>query len=270
VRSIFGGFLLGQSVSAAQKTVSGSFNVHSLQSTFLKPANALEKLVYTVERIADGRTFTTRLVRAIQAGVCVYVATIGFQQNVPSGSVLDYGAALPHLRGVGPEDASLSGGVDVLLEMGMPSSFFADGAFPDPFEWRHFPRGERDTGDPTRFRLLSFVRASVPLSTVERATHLAALAFFTDEWLIFTVNLTNGQAFAGGMAAIAIQATVTHSIWFHDPHVRVDQWMVCERHTSWGAGGRILIHQSLWDWRTGRLIVSCTQEGTLRFKNANL
>ncbi|KAI0121724.1 thioesterase-like superfamily-domain-containing protein [Xylariales sp. AK1849] len=277
IRGIFGGFLVAHSVAAAKETVPAAFDVYSLQSAFLKPGNAREQIVYGVERIADGRTFVTRLVKATQGDVCVYVATIGFQKNdhsIPStvggggggGSVLTYGVAMPDLKRARPEDGGLSTKPEILREMGFPEEMIALSP-PDPFEWRYLRREKTD--DPSKFRLRSFVRLA-RLEATTPAAHAAALAFLTDAWLIGTANLASPDKFVKGFESIAISTTINHSVWFHDAAARADEWMVCERETSWGADGRVLIHQRLWGWGHGRLVLSCTQEGTLRLKGANL
>ncbi|KAH8645789.1 thioesterase-like superfamily-domain-containing protein [Xylariales sp. PMI_506] len=300
-RAIFGGFLLAQSVAAAQATApaGGPYYVHALQSTFLKAASATPSIEYHVERVADGRNFLTRLVRAVQAGVCVYVATVGLQRyGVSSDNALRYGGApLPRaLRDASPEDAGLSDSVTVLTEMGFPMAI--KGLLMEPHEWRHLPRvwppspagaGEDEGEDAatTRFRLHSFVRASAPFSDAAEpgkrpeqgstptdvAAHQAAMVFLSDSWFIYTANLASRDPrLRAGLAAIGLEASVSHNVWYHEPAgpgARADIWVACERETSWARDGRLLLHQKMWTWPEGRLVLSCTQEGALRLREGS-
>ncbi|KAI1863615.1 hypothetical protein JX265_008832 [Neoarthrinium moseri] len=186
VRSIFGGFLVGHSVAAAKKTVPATFQVHSLQSVFVKPGNPRERIMYRIERILDGRTLATRLVRATQGNVLLFHATIGFQRSEDSGTaksaangvrVLEYDMAMPQwATQVSPEDESLGSGFAMFAEMGVPQKS-AEESPQDPLEWRHLP-GEA-IRNPTEFRRRSFVRIPL-LSTDDHATHLTALAWMSD------------------------------------------------------------------------------------------
>lgn len=100
---MFGGLLVAQAIAAAHATVPTDFYVYSSQSSWLRPvsAKAQGKATYHVERTADGRSYATRLVRAIAAGACVYVAIVSFQHgnNMPSSNnnVLTYNIPMPAL-----------------------------------------------------------------------------------------------------------------------------------------------------------------------------
>ncbi|KAK8074465.1 acyl-CoA thioesterase II [Apiospora hydei] len=283
-RAIFGGLLLAQAVSAASATVIPNFHVYSSHATFIHPVTATskERLVYRVERIADGRSFVTRVVRATQGdgdrqSRCVFIATVSFQREdqVSAGSngtlanVLDYGPPLPNLNGLGPDDISEDlnrqilaafSGPDALLR---PPSFSEGGAF----DWRPF--GFKQAETPWDCRVRSFVRSQEPLSDSIRsmpAVNLAALAYLSDESLIGIAMYANPKQVGKGTRNITMAATLNHKIWFHDPHVRADEWMVLERSTSWGGNGRVLLRQKTWNLETGRLVMTVEAECLLRLK----
>lgn len=108
-RSIFGGLLVAQAVSAASATVPDVFRLYSLQSSFLAPANGREDVVYRVDRTADGRVYSARIVRAVQGESCVYVATVSFHNvNESVGRVLRYGPPMLDLDGAVPDDVDRS------------------------------------------------------------------------------------------------------------------------------------------------------------------
>lgn len=62
------------------------------------------------------------------------------------------------------------------------------------------------------------------------------------------------------MRNLATAASLTHTLSFHDPDVRVDEWLVAERDTSWGAEGRVIMHQKIWHLGSKRLVLDYTQE----------
>ncbi|KAL8322472.1 hypothetical protein RB593_004473 [Gaeumannomyces tritici] len=330
-RGIFGGFLLGHAVRAAQLSADASQAVHSLQATFVRPGQASPRFLYRVERAGDGRTFCTRVVRAEQGGRCVLVATIGLHRppgpsSLPSGGGggggggggaaaaappptspdsssssssgvkdLEDTIAPPPMDGLAPLDIPSTSSSALLALIGLQNPA-VDSAL-HPFEWRHIlppPAAQRQTkrGKPSDFRLRSYVRSAAPLSAdaATPAHHLAALAFLTDELLITTVNLAHPeeeeeeeeeeqprQVEEGQKkrrrrrrSRFSVQTSLNHSVLFHDPAARADEWMVSERSTSWAADGRVLVEQRFWGKDSGRLVLSCWQEGLVRVNRSNL
>ncbi|KAK8070262.1 palmitoyl-CoA hydrolase [Apiospora phragmitis] len=280
-RSVFGGYLLGQCVAAAQQTVPATHDVHSLQSTFLLPGNPYEKVAYHVERLSDGRSFSSRLVRAIQGGNVVhFTAIVGFQkrsdhdasaasQAPPPPAMLKYSEAMPQFGHGDPDDIDEDSAEACLVEGGYPREMLD--IWRDPFQWRILPR-DRPMGtdeqpntmdlNPSHFCMQSFVRVDPSMmrpetSSSSRETHLALLAFLSDLFLIYTANLATARPVTG----FSIETTMNHTVWFHAPDVRVDDWLACERDTSWADDGRVLIRQRLW-----RLVMSCVQEALVRLK----
>ncbi|KAK7962925.1 acyl-CoA thioesterase II [Apiospora aurea] len=284
-RAIFGGLLLAQAVAAASATVPTGFHAYSSHATFIHPVTAASKarLVYGVDRISDGRSYATRVVRATQGGNgdrqsrCVFMATVSFQrEDTQSASsekatvnVLDYGPPLPTLNGLRPDAISENlnrqilaafSGPDALLR---PPSFSEGGAF----DWRPF--GFKQAKNPWDCRVRSFVRSQEPLSHSTRsvpAVNLAALAYLSDESLIGIAMYANPKQVGKGTRNITMAATLNHKIWFHDPHVKADEWMVLERSTSWGRNGRVLLRQQTWNLETGCLIMTVEADCLLRLK----
>jgi acyl-CoA thioesterase II len=267
---LFGGFVLGQSVAAAQETVETTFVVYSLQGMYPSPGNLQGDIQYHVERTTSGRNFATRHVRAVQNGVCIFIATLGFQNSAVKtrnvGHVLNYDTPLPDLGGVQPEDLvdSARRQREILLEVGLNGRSLDTGT-PDPFEWRPLPF--KKTDDPSQFRMYSFVRSSSPLSTDRQSVHLSAMAFFTDELFLGLPAFATPEAMGKRSSNVALQVTLSHSIMFHSSTVRADEWLVCERETSWATEGRVLVSQRLWSLSTGRLVLTCHQEGLIMLKS---
>lgn len=270
VRSVFGGFLVAQAVSAASTTVPDGFRLYSSQSSFLAPANGDDKVTYRVDRTADGRSYCTRVVRATQGEACVYAAIISFQKNIsrPAGNVLRYGTPMPDLEGTGPDDISAVAIQEMqnsTIDRSAPLMQLS--AEDRPLDWR--PLGMEISDDPSQFWIRGFVR-SPPLSTDDPLVHLAAFAYMSDEFSFGPALLANPKAAGKGMRNVAMGASLTHNVSFHDPRARVDEWTVLERKTSWGGESRVHVSQRMWNMKTGKLVMSGTQEALIRLKGHKL
>ncbi|KAK8085700.1 acyl-thioesterase ii [Apiospora hydei] len=239
-RAVFGGLLLSQAISAASATVPSDFHVYSSHSHFLRPVAATfkDRVLYHVDRIADGRSYATRVVRATQGdrSACVYIATIAFQNSNSAGAGNVWTT---------PTDVPAD----------LNRKILADGSSPDsPLQ-------------PLSSEVEAFARAAEPLTSTSSAMHMAALAYMSDEMFLAMAIVANPNRVGVRARNVAMGATLSHRIAFHEPAVaRVDAWMVSERETSWGGGGRVLLHQRTWDLGTGRLVMTCEQEALIRLK----
>lgn len=246
-----------------------TFRLYSVQSAFLRPATGKLDIAYRVERAADGRTFATRVVRAVQAGKCVYVSTLSFQQcdGRPARGVLTYGLPAAGTGGVRPDDIPK----DLLKKMmaatiGDEAPVMATDAEEEPpLDWR--PIGARMAEDPTKFRQMGFVR-SPPMVSDEASVHQAALVYMSDAHLLGSALNASPVALGPRWRNLMLAATLTHNLSIHDPAARVDEWMVGEQNTSWGSEGRVLVHQRFWNAQTGALVLTATQEGVVRLKES--
>ncbi|GAW27278.1 putative acyl- thioesterase ii protein [Rosellinia necatrix] len=268
-RAVFGGLLLSQALMAASETVPPDLYPYSSQSSFLRPVTvkAQDRVTYCVERTADGRNSATRIVRALHGTDrhCVYTAIVSFQRkNSLVGGVLAYGTPMPDLDGLRPDDI----GGDVNQQLTSASAarnpmWQLMGPDEDPFDWRPF--GFILTDEPWECRTRGFSR-SPPLSTDSAAVHIASLAFMSDQVLLGVPLFANPEKVGAGMQNVTMAATLNHTMAFHDPAFRMDEWVVAERETSWAGEGRALIHQRIWGLESGRLVMTCTQEAAIRLK----
>ncbi|KAI8230826.1 Mannosyl-oligosaccharide 1,2-alpha-mannosidase [Colletotrichum sp. SAR 10_86] len=222
-RGIFGGFLLAQSIRSAQETLPfPGYYVHSLQSTFIRQGSKDSRLVHHVERVADGRTFATRVVRTIQNDKPIFMAFISFQKYTTKkdpSNIFEYGMKMPSMNKKAPEDIE-PGYKAIKSYMGIPPNIVE--ALPNPFDWRFLPY--ETTTDPTRFESLSFVRAP-KVSVDSQAVHLSALAYLTDIWTLSVPHMASNAEFGKMKGTPGMQITLNHSIVFHDPNAKVDDWM---------------------------------------------
>ncbi|KAH8678238.1 thioesterase-like superfamily-domain-containing protein [Xylariales sp. PMI_506] len=276
--TVFGGFLLGHCVSAAHETIDPAMEAHSLQAVFLSIGDSRKPLVYKVERVADNRSFATRVVKCVQGEATVFIATVGYQKRASAGArtapMLRYSVPMPDMGGLGPDEVAESSAAvqrDMQLRMGFTEYHIANGPF-DPFEWRPLATERTAAADPSQFRLRAFIRApkatTPPISGSAggHGAHQAALAFLTDSWLLSFSSLACPEVIGERSENLTMRVTLNHAIQFHDAQAPVDEWMVMERESSWAAGGRILISQRVWSWRDGSLILSSTQEGLVRLR----
>ncbi|KAK7913846.1 hypothetical protein PG985_011549 [Apiospora marii] len=274
--SVFGGLLLAQAISAASATVDPDFYAYTSSSSFLRPVVQTREVEYHVERVSDGRSYATRIVRAsvgneTNASTVLYLATISFQRRQDSsaaGRTLEYAELPPDLGGMTPEGADPGNGKEQIEanRTGSLQPFKPEDA---PFDWL---TATMEVGDrPSDVRTTGFSRSSAPLSSSSTtATNLASLAYMSDEMLLGLAIFANPDAVGPRSRNVALAVSLNHHLWFHDPGVRVDRWMVGERRTSAGADGRVLIHQQVWDQATGRLVMTGTQEALIRLKGPNL
>ena len=109
-----------------------------------------------------------------------------------------------------------------------------------------------------------------------RPNHLAVLGCVSDAWALTRLHemITNSTASSGGFngaktsSELPFMATLNHTIWFHDPFVRLDDWLLVKRKSSWVGHGRCLVEQQFWD-KQGALVATCVQEGTSKGKQVD-
>jgi acyl-CoA thioesterase 8 len=267
----YGGSIISQAVSAATATVPADFDVYSLQSSFIRPVSPTDPVKYHVERAADGRTFATRVVRVTQGDDSrrLFIANISFQKRIISTNIkaLEYADSLPALPDIRISDVTKLGLEQLgfqIAESAGPSQLSAD---EEPFECR--PLDLQPFSDLSQVRALGFVRAA-PLSADIRVAHLASLAFLSDVSLLEIALFMSWEKIDERARNLVMSTTLTHHISFHSPKAKADEWMVVESKTSWGAQGRVFLHHRFWNYETGELVISCTQEALIPLEKSQL
>ena len=101
--------------------------------------------------------------------------------------------------------------------------------------------------------------------SASRESHLAVLACLTDSWFLSSFPEITPVAAGANAKNIGFMVTLNHTIWFHDPDVRLDEWLFIERGSSWAANGRCLMEQRIWG-QNSKLVATCVQEGVVRLK----
>ncbi|MCK2184737.1 acyl-CoA thioesterase [Halomonas getboli] len=233
---LFGGQVLGQALSAATQTVDASRRVHSLHGYFLRPGDASRPVVYQVDAVRDGRSFTTRRITAIQKGRPIFFCSASFHGQ-ESG---------PHHQPQMPEVPS----PDDLDKADLSQRFPGH-----PIEFCHI-EDAAEPGRPSRKRLWFRLAGELP---DDPALHRCLLAYSSDFHLLTTALVPHGLRFGDPGLRIA---SLDHSLWFHDD-VRVNDWLLYDMDSPWAGGARGFSRGSLYD-RRGRLVASSAQEGLTR------
>ncbi|MCX4244153.1 acyl-CoA thioesterase II [Paraliomyxa miuraensis] len=251
--AIFGGQVLGQSLSAAVQTVPEDRPVHSLHGYFLRQGDASKPVVYDVDCIRDGKSFTTRRVVAIQNGKPIFSMAASFQQ-VEGG--YDHAASMPQVPG--PDE--LISEVELLgkLRDHIPPKLFQRATAERPIESRPVdPVNPLAPKARAPHRAVWF-RAVDPLPD-EPALHRYLLAYASDFNFLSTAMLPHAVSWL--MPSMQV-ASLDHAMWFHRPF-RMDDWLLYAVQSPSASGARGLVRGQLFT-RDGVLVASTVQEGLIR------
>ncbi|PWI41864.1 acyl-CoA thioesterase II [Streptomyces sp. ICBB 8177] len=254
LQRVFGGQVAGQALVAAGRTTDGERPVHSLHAYFLRPGHPGVPIVYQVERVRDGRSFTTRRVVAVQEGRTIFNLTASFHLPEPGSE-----QQLPMPEVPGPEELprladELRGHLGTLPEA------LERMARRQPFDIRYVERlrwtpEEVAAAEP---RSAVWMRAVGPLGD-DPLVHTCAVTYASDMMLLDAVRVPIEPLW--GPRGFDM-ASLDHAMWFHRPF-RADEWFLYQQESPVLIGGRGLARGQIYD-RRGRLLVSVMQEGLFR------
>ena len=251
LQRVFGGQVAGQALVAAGRTVPADRPVHSLHAYFLRPGDPEIPIVYEVDRIRDGRSFTTRRVVAIQHGKPIFNLSASFQL-VETG--IEHAFTMPDV----PAPETLQ-----RLEDRMRPYHDEMGGWYS----RRRPIDVRYVGDPPRVAKDTGYRAATSQVWMradgtlpdDPLLHVCAMTFASDMTLLDSTLLNHGLAWGAGDV---VGASLDHAMWFHRPF-RADEWWLYDQESPWAGASRGLARGSIYT-RDGQLAVSVVQEGLLR------
>ena len=250
--AVFGGQVLGQSLAAASLTVGTDRPVHSMHAYFLLPGEHAP-IEYSVDRVRDGRSFTTRHVVARQGERIIFEMSASFQ-TVDDG--VEHQLAMPVVEG--PE--GLVSELDQRLALGdrLPERWRIKGLEPHGIEYRRVEADDLLTPIVRPSESAIWMRAIAPLPD-DPVVHRALLAYASDHGLLRAAMLPHGLSFMSGQVR---PASLDHAMWFHRDF-RMDDWLLYVLDSPSASGARGLCRGSLFT-RDGRLVASTAQEGMLR------
>lgn len=248
---VFGGQVAAQALMAAGRTVDGG-QVHSLHAYFLRPGDPTVPILYLVDRIRDGRSFTTRLVVAVQHGQAIFNMATSFHRQEEG---LDHQFPMPEM----PDPESLP----TLPERLAPwrdelADWFSR---PHPIDQRYvgdLPFKHSSSHDPV---LRLWIKADGELPD-DPLLHACVAAYASDMSLFDTILQPHPVRWDD---VNFMGATIDHCMWFHRPF-RADEWLLYDMDSPVAGGARGLARGLLFD-RAGRLVVSVVQEGLMRVRS---
>jgi acyl-CoA thioesterase-2 len=251
---VFGGQVIGQALSAAVQTLPPDRHVHSLNAYFLRPGDTSRPIVYDVDRIRDGGSFTTRRVVAIQKGQAIFNLAASFQKEEPG---FEHQDAMPEA----PPPESLRTEQQLAAALGdrLPEALKVRATAERPFELRPVAPAEnpfKPTAQPPN--RMVWLRAVARLPD-DPGLHRYLLAYVSDHSFIMTALLPHAATWLTPGMQIA---SLDHVMWFHQ-QFRVDEWLLHVMDSPAAHGARGLVRGRVFT-RDGRLVASTAQEGLIR------
>jgi acyl-CoA thioesterase II len=249
---VFGGQVIGQALVAACRTVEGR-RPHSLHGYFILPGDPAAPIVYEVERVRDGKSFTTRRVKAIQHGHAIFTLSASFHVEE---SGLQHQIGMP--AAPAPEDLPDDAEMRRSVMPNMPESVRGYFERERPIELRPVDFGRYLAPGPRDPVFSVWIRATGRLPD-DPIIHQCVLAYASDMTLLDSALVAHGKSvFDPDIQA----ASLDHALWFHRPF-RADEWLLYTQDSPSSGGARGFSRGSIFT-REGVLVASVAQEGLIR------
>ena len=248
---VFGGQVAGQALIAAGRTVERERAVHSLHSYFIRPGDPSVPIVYQVDRVRDGRSFSTRRTTAMQHGKVIFTLSASFQVDQPG---IEHGSQMPDA----PDPESLPTLEQRLADVPEARTFLDGRAQPIVLRWVDDPAWQQRKAGPRDGLHRVWMRANGTLPD-DPLLHVCVLTYASDMTLLDAVLVRHGLAhFVDDLT----MASLDHAMWFQRP-VHVDDWILYTMQSPAASGSRGLSSGRFFD-RAGNHLVSVVQEGMIR------
>jgi len=248
---VFGGQVLAQSLVAATRTIENVRPAHSLHGYFLRPGDIRLPITFSVDRLRDGRSFSTRRVQAYQNGEPIFSMIASFQE--PSNGV-DHQESFP-LDIPGPE--SLPSAAELIGSVDHPVAQFWARA--RPFDIRHIPSPIYFSVNGEHIAKQAVWMKAIGPMPEDALLHQAALAYASDYSILEPIFRRHGISWAHpGLSS----ASLDHAMWFHRA-APVDDWLLYVQESPSAGGSRGLSIGKIFS-RAGDLLATVAQEGMVR------
>lgn len=252
---VYGGQVFAQALVAARRTVDTEREAHSAHGYFILPGDLKAPIVYFVDRLRDGNSFTTRRVTAIQHGQAIFNLSASFHIEEPG---IEHQPTMPDV----PAPEELTNELDLIRNVAdrIPEEHRAAILQERPIDFRpvapldFFKPEPREPVRHVWFRALG----DLPDDTL---THQAVLAYASDYGLLVTALQPHGIAFRSPGLQIA---SLDHSVWMHRPF-RADEWLLYAVDSPVATGARAFVRGQIFS-RSGELVASVSQEGLIRIR----
>jgi acyl-CoA thioesterase-2 len=252
---VFGGQVIGQALVAACRTVEdvGNRPPHSMHAYFLLPGDPKVPIIYEVDRIRDGKSFTTRRVIAIQHGQAIFTMAVSFHGDEPG---MEHQAKMPDVPG--PEQLPSESEIKQSIMPMMPEAVRRYYERERPIELRpvEYERYMGTKFEDGRFNV--WIRATGRLPD-EPAIHQCVLAYASDMTLLDSALVPHGRTV---LSKDIMAASLDHALWLHRPF-RADDWLLYAQDSPNMHGARGFSRGLIFT-RDGTLVASVAQEGLVR------
>ena len=253
LRRVFGGQVLAQALVAGLRSVGQERSVHSLHGYFILPGELGHPIIYEVENLRDGGSFSTRRIKAIQHGKVIFVMVASFHRSEEG---LDHGAVMPDV----PPPNELKSGHELF------TGEFAN--LPQSMQrfWKRFHSIDFRPVDISRYidrkrrkpaQHIWFKAADALPDNPE--VHVGLLAYASDFALLETALVAHGKLLSDPDVRLA---SLDHALWFHRPF-RADEWLLYSLDSPSSSGARGFCRGQLFT-EDGKLVASSAQEGLMR------
>ena len=254
-KRIFGGQVMAQTLVAAYKTVDVQHFAHSFHSYFLRPGDMKKPITFIVDRIRDGRSFTTRTVKALQEGEAIFNCSISFQKREKG---LEHQIDMPDVPEPETLKSELEMRAEALKELNMDIKDMPMFIRQKEIEMR--PVEEQSYFNPKRMPPYknTWIRAEGTMPD-DQISQQAFLLYISDMGLLGAANNSVGVNF---LTKNFQNASLDHAMWFHRK-VELEGWFLYTMESPITRNARGFSRGSIFS-RDGKLIASCTQEGLIR------
>jgi acyl-CoA thioesterase II len=248
---VFGGQVAAQALAAALRTAPTDRYVHSLHAYFLRPGDPAVPIVYTVDRLRDGRTFTTRRVVGVQHGRPIFTTSV---QLAIREEGLEHSGRMPEA----PDPESVP--AQEVIQVPRADGTLAPWAWGESLEMR-FARGGPSSRPDDEARQQVWFRTIDRLPDDE-VLHAAVLTYASDMSLLGVTLAPHTQDLKNGARSGLQVGSLDHAVWFH-ASARPDEWLLYDQVSPWAGHARGLARGTIWT-RGGTLVATVVQEGLIR------
>lgn len=251
---VYGGQVIGQALVAASRTVEDQNRLaHSLHGYFLRPGDTTIPILYEVDRIRDGRSFTTRRVVATQRGRAIFSMSVSFHVAEDG---LEHQFEKPNVKG--PEDCPTQSELNAKFSDDIPEAYKQRSHRPQPIEMRFVEPINQFKPVKMPPHQNTWIKA-VDTMPDDPRLHQCLLAYASDMTLIDTAVRPHGISWTDDNFQVA---SLDHAMWFHRPF-KMDDWLLYAQDSPFSGGARGLSRGAFYTQK-GELISSVAQEGLIR------
>jgi acyl-CoA thioesterase-2 len=254
---VYGGQVIGQALVAASRTVSTDRSAHSLHGYFLRAGDTDIPILYKVDRIRDGKSFTTRRVVAVQRGQAIFTMSISFQ--VDEGG-LNHQFDMPDVPG--PDDLQTEDEIRQVQSKNWPKEFQDSFSGSSAIQVKPIEPIDLLNPKPAEPVQRCWMRCGDKLPDDPRI-HQCVLAYLSDWSLLDTATRPHAVSFMQDNVQVA---SLDHAMWFHRPF-RADEWLLYDQDSPSASGARGFNRGLIYN-QSGELVASTTQEGLVRIHQA--